>query len=237
MTESSLLEDLPAAVEALRSLRALGFEIALDDFGTGYSSLTYLRQLPVSTVKIDRQFVAGIGDGSLADEAIVEAVIDLSHGARPEGRGGRRRRRGASRAADRARRRFPAGLPLQPPAPAGGARTDPHAALVRGRLADARWWRRRPGGRACSHRPAAHVRGCSSRCSTRRPTAWSSPRMATRGPLEQPIVYVNDAFRSETGFDPADVLGRSVGRPVRRAGRPRACARSSGGSAPSTPAR
>ncbi|MCU1397065.1 MAG: diguanylate cyclase/phosphodiesterase with sensor(s) [Acidimicrobiales bacterium] len=78
VTESSLLEDLPSAVGALSALRALGLEIALDDFGTGYSSLTYLRQLPVTAVKIDRSFVSGIG-GSLADEAIVEAVIDLAH--------------------------------------------------------------------------------------------------------------------------------------------------------------
>lgn len=78
VTESSLLEDLPAATGALMSLRQLGFEIALDDFGTGYSSLSYLRRLPVTAVKIDRSFVAGIGD-SLTDEAIVEAVIDLSH--------------------------------------------------------------------------------------------------------------------------------------------------------------
>ncbi len=78
VTESSLLEDLPAATGALTSLRQLGFEIALDDFGTGYSSLSYLRRLPVTAVKIDRSFVAGIGD-SLTDEAIVEAVIDLSH--------------------------------------------------------------------------------------------------------------------------------------------------------------
>ena len=78
VTESSLLEDLPGAVGLLQKLRELGVEIALDDFGTGYSSLSYLRQLPVTAVKIDRQFVAGIG-GSLADEAIVEAVIDLAH--------------------------------------------------------------------------------------------------------------------------------------------------------------
>ena len=78
VTESSLLEDLPGAVGVLTSLRELGVEIALDDFGTGYSSLSYLRQLPVTAVKIDQRFVAGIG-GSLADEVIVEAVIDLAH--------------------------------------------------------------------------------------------------------------------------------------------------------------
>ena len=79
VTESGLLEDLPAAVLVLSALRELGFPIALDDFGTGYSSLSYLRQLPVTKLKIDRSFVRGIGTGSLADEAIVEGVIDLAH--------------------------------------------------------------------------------------------------------------------------------------------------------------
>src|SRR4029450_8638294 len=46
VTESSLLEDLPGAVELLSSFRELGIEIALDDFGTGDSSLTYLRRPP-----------------------------------------------------------------------------------------------------------------------------------------------------------------------------------------------
>ena len=78
VTESSLLDDLPAATSALMELRRLGVEIALDDFGTGYSSLSYLRRLPVTAVKIDRSFVQGVGD-SLTDEAIIEAVIDLSH--------------------------------------------------------------------------------------------------------------------------------------------------------------
>ncbi|MCU1502808.1 MAG: two-component response regulator, partial [Ilumatobacteraceae bacterium] len=78
VTESTLLSDLDSAVDSLSSLRRLGVEIALDDFGTGYSSLSYLRRLPVTAVKIDRSFVAGLGR-SLADEAIVEAVIDLAH--------------------------------------------------------------------------------------------------------------------------------------------------------------
>ena len=78
VTESTVLDDLDSAVESLAALRRLGVEIALDDFGTGYSSLSYLRRLPVTAVKIDRSFVAGLGH-SQADEAIVEAVIDLAH--------------------------------------------------------------------------------------------------------------------------------------------------------------
>ena len=78
VTESSVVYDLDDTVRVLQSLRTQGLEVALDDFGTGYSSLTYLRRLPVTSVKIDRSFVSSV-DGSLADTAIVEAVIDLSH--------------------------------------------------------------------------------------------------------------------------------------------------------------
>jgi hypothetical protein len=60
----------------LGALREAGVGIALDDFGTGYSSLTYLRQLPISTLKVDREFVQHIATRP-DDLAIAAAVVDL----------------------------------------------------------------------------------------------------------------------------------------------------------------
>jgi EAL domain-containing protein (putative c-di-GMP-specific phosphodiesterase class I) len=57
-------------------LRGLGINLAIDDFGTGWSSLTYLRQFPVTSLKVDRSFVAGLVSDS-GDRAIVTAVIRL----------------------------------------------------------------------------------------------------------------------------------------------------------------
>lgn len=62
---------------ALQRLRAAGISVALDDFGTGYASLTHLRRLPVDVVKIDRAFVARVGEEG-ADAAIVRAVVALT---------------------------------------------------------------------------------------------------------------------------------------------------------------
>jgi diguanylate cyclase (GGDEF)-like protein/PAS domain S-box-containing protein len=78
LTETVLMEDLEFHGRTLAALRDLGVSLAIDDFGTGYSSLTYLRRFPVSTVKIDRSFVAGLG-ANLADSAIVDSVINLAH--------------------------------------------------------------------------------------------------------------------------------------------------------------
>jgi diguanylate cyclase (GGDEF)-like protein/PAS domain S-box-containing protein len=79
ITESILMERSEAGFGALQALRDLGVRLALDDFGTGYSSLAYLRQLPLDTIKIDRTFVAGLGEDPAA-APIVRAVVSLAHG-------------------------------------------------------------------------------------------------------------------------------------------------------------
>jgi EAL domain-containing protein (putative c-di-GMP-specific phosphodiesterase class I) len=76
VTERQLVDLVGSGLSELRSLSEYGVKIALDDFGTGYGSLTYLRTMPVNTVKVDRSFVSGVLD-SITDIAIVESVIRL----------------------------------------------------------------------------------------------------------------------------------------------------------------
>lgn len=76
ITESVLLTDSPAVLEAFRKLRDLGARISIDDFGTGYSSLRLLETFPVDEIKIDRSFVAKLGV-STSKTIIVRAIIDL----------------------------------------------------------------------------------------------------------------------------------------------------------------
>ena len=77
ITESAALYDLSAVADTLNAVRAMGVTVALDDFGTGYSSLTYLRRLPMDTLKIDQSFVHGMM-GDPGDLAIVQGVIGLA---------------------------------------------------------------------------------------------------------------------------------------------------------------
>jgi diguanylate cyclase (GGDEF)-like protein len=78
ITESAVLEDQDAALEAMQALERLGVRLAVDDFGTGYSSLTYLRRFPIHLVKIDRSFVAEL-TGDPEGAAIVRALIEVCH--------------------------------------------------------------------------------------------------------------------------------------------------------------
>lgn len=77
ITETAALYNLPAVAQTLRQLHAMGVNTALDDFGTGYSSLTYLRRLPLDTLKIDQSFVRGMVSDR-GDLAIVQGVIGLA---------------------------------------------------------------------------------------------------------------------------------------------------------------
>ena len=77
ITESALMLDLGRAADVLSSIRDSGIKVSLDDFGTAYSSLSWLRQLPIDNVKIDRGFVAGMIDDH-RDRAIVEGIAALT---------------------------------------------------------------------------------------------------------------------------------------------------------------
>ncbi len=77
LTEHTLIEEATASTSVLHELSEHGFQVAIDDFGTGYSSLAYLRHLPVDLLKIDRTFVAGLGQYR-EETAIVTAVLALA---------------------------------------------------------------------------------------------------------------------------------------------------------------
>jgi diguanylate cyclase (GGDEF)-like protein/PAS domain S-box-containing protein len=78
ITETALMDDAVSATATLEALDRLGVRLSVDDFGTGYSSLIYLRRFPVRVLKVDRDFVAGLGKNP-EDDAIVQAVIALAH--------------------------------------------------------------------------------------------------------------------------------------------------------------
>ncbi|HEV7506549.1 MAG TPA: EAL domain-containing protein [Thermoanaerobaculia bacterium] len=77
ITESVLMGDLDTATETLNRLKALGVGIAIDDFGTGYSSLSYLQRFPIDSLKIDRSFVAKMGERGESPE-ILRAILTLA---------------------------------------------------------------------------------------------------------------------------------------------------------------
>ena len=79
ITESVLMQTGAATVARLTELRRLGIRLALDDFGTGYSSLSYLEQFPVDILKIDRSFVARMGEKGFRP-VIARAVVQLGKG-------------------------------------------------------------------------------------------------------------------------------------------------------------
>jgi EAL domain-containing protein (putative c-di-GMP-specific phosphodiesterase class I) len=77
ITESWIISDLRGAAGKLQKLRDLGVGIAIDDFGTGHSTFSYLQELPLDTLKIDRSFIHRL-DGSAANLSTVRAITGLA---------------------------------------------------------------------------------------------------------------------------------------------------------------
>ena len=78
VTESMVMEDLANGRQSLQQLKELGVSLALDDFGAGYSSMTYLQQLPLDSLKIDKSLVDGMTDDRSIH--VVRTVIRLAQG-------------------------------------------------------------------------------------------------------------------------------------------------------------
>ncbi|RZI54593.1 MAG: diguanylate cyclase [Pseudomonas sp.] len=76
ITEGLLITDIVHVTERLHELVALGVRFSIDDFGTGFSSLSYLRQLPLYEIKIDRSFIAGLPD-DVASAGIVCSILSM----------------------------------------------------------------------------------------------------------------------------------------------------------------
>ena len=77
LTESALLRRDERLHSDLAELKGIGVKLAIDDFGTGYCSLSYLRDLPIDVVKMDKSFVDGIAD---SDQrlALAEGIIQIA---------------------------------------------------------------------------------------------------------------------------------------------------------------
>jgi EAL domain-containing protein (putative c-di-GMP-specific phosphodiesterase class I) len=77
ITETTLMEDVEAAIERLHELKRIGVQIAIDDFGTGYSSLQYLRQFPADIIKVAKPFVDGVVARGSDEYRIADAIVRL----------------------------------------------------------------------------------------------------------------------------------------------------------------
>jgi len=78
ITESGMMENPARSTEILNTLSSMGINLSIDDFGTGFSSLSYLKQLPVNELKIDKSFIMNM-DNDESDVVIVQSTIHLGH--------------------------------------------------------------------------------------------------------------------------------------------------------------
>lgn len=77
ITETAIMDNPKAALEEIRTIRALGIPVALDDFGTGFSSLGYLKNLEIDYLKLDQSFISGV-NSSRKDWEITRSVIAMA---------------------------------------------------------------------------------------------------------------------------------------------------------------
>ena len=77
ITEGIVIQNLEDTINKMRRLKKLGVSFAMDDFGTGYSSLTYLKRLPVDTLKIDQSFIRDATTDP-NDAEIIRAIVAMA---------------------------------------------------------------------------------------------------------------------------------------------------------------
>ncbi len=77
ITERVFIEDVGYASEVIRRMREKGIGVLIDDFGTGYCALSYLRDLPVDVIKVDRSFIQGVVENK-RDKDLVEVIVLLA---------------------------------------------------------------------------------------------------------------------------------------------------------------
>jgi EAL domain-containing protein (putative c-di-GMP-specific phosphodiesterase class I) len=78
LTEGIVMSNMQQTLEILHQLHALGVALSLDDFGTGFSSLSYLRQMPLHELKIDRSFVEQLPHDANS-VAIIDSILGMAH--------------------------------------------------------------------------------------------------------------------------------------------------------------
>ncbi len=78
LTESSIMSNPEATIDVLTKLQTKGVAISVDDFGTGFSSLSYLKRLPIDSLKVDQSFVRELATDP-DDAALVMAIVSLGH--------------------------------------------------------------------------------------------------------------------------------------------------------------
>ena len=83
ITEGLLLDDSPEVNNYIQAISDCGVRLSVDDFGTGFSALSYLKNYPVSTVKIDRSFIMDLPNDK-ENAVLVQAIIAMAHGLRLE---------------------------------------------------------------------------------------------------------------------------------------------------------